>query len=78
MGIISEEQAIANFLLLKVIELAKKYDGLVEPDDVTQRIMIKCIGVGFSLGVAYNQTSTDKNWRERLSDSFKIVAKGGD
>ena len=78
MGIISEEKAIANFLLLEVIELAKKYDGLVEPDDVTQRIMIRCIGVGFSLGVAYNQTSTDKNWRDRLSDAFKIVAKGGD
>jgi len=78
MLISKEHEKISNFLLPEVIELAKKHDGLVEPDDVTQRIMIRCIGVGFSLGVAYNQTSTDKNWRDRLSDAFKIVAKGGD
>lgn len=78
MNIISEEhEAISNLLLPEVIELAKKHDDLVEPDVVTERIMLRCIGVGFSLGVAYNQTLTDKHWRERLSDAFKILAKGG-
>ena len=69
MDIIPEEHdAIVKFLLPEIIELAKKHDGLIEPDDITQRIMIRCIGVGFSLGVAYNQTSTEKQWRERLSE----------
>ena len=79
MNIISKEhEKISNFLLPEVIELAKEHDDLVEPDNVTQRIMLRCIGVGFSLGVAYNQTSIDNQWRERLNDAFKIVAKGGD
>ena len=77
MNIISEEhEAITKFLLPEVIEFAKKHDDLVEPDIVTQRILLKFLGVGFSLGVAYNQTTTDKEWRERLSDAFKIVKKG--
>lgn len=79
MDIISEEhEKILNFLLPEVIELAKKHDNLIEPDFVTQQIMLRCIGVGFSLGVAYNQTLTDKKWRERLSDAFKIVAEKKD
>ena len=78
MNIISEEHGeISNFLLPEIIELAKEHDNLVEPDVVTQQIMLRCIGVSFSLGVAYNQTATDKQWRDRLSDAFKIVAKGG-
>ena len=66
-----------RFLLPEVIELAKEYDGLAEPDRVTQQIMLRCLGVGFSLGVVYNKTSTDKHWRERVSDAFKIIKKGG-
>lgn len=79
MGINSEKhEALAIFLLPEIIKLAKKHDGLVEPDRVTQRIMLRCIGVGFSLGVAYNQTLPDKHWRDRLSEAFKIVGKGGE
>ncbi len=79
MNITSEEHAaIAKFLLPEVIELAKEYDGLAEPDIATQQILLRFLAVGFELGAAYNQTSTDKQWRERLSDAFKIVAKGGD
>ena len=77
MRLISEEhEAISNFLLPEVMELAKKHDGLAEPDRATQQILLRFLGVGFSLGVAYNQTSTDKEWRERISDAFKIVKKG--
>ncbi len=78
MGIISEEhEAISKFLLPQIIELAKTHDDLVEPDTVTRQIMLRSIGVGFSLGVAYNQTSADSPWRDRLSEAFKIAAKGG-
>ena len=77
MGIISaENEAISKFLLPEVIELAKKHDNLVEPDSATQQILLRFLGVGFSLGEAYNQTSTGKPWRERLSDAFKILGKG--
>jgi len=78
MRILSEEDGvIAEFLLPEIIELAEKYDNLIEPDRATRQIMLRCIGLSFSLGVAYNQTSVNKQWRKRLSDAFKIVAKGG-
>lgn len=74
MGLVSEEhEEIARFLLPEIIELAQKHDGLVEPDKGTQQVMLRCLGTGFSLGAAYNQTSTKYPWRERLSDAFKIV-----
>lgn len=74
MGLISEEQEmIAKFLLPEIMELAKKHDGLIEPDKGTQQVMLRCFGVGFSLGVAYNQTSTIFSWRTRLSNAFAIV-----
>ena len=77
MGLVSEEQGeVARFLLLEVIELAKEHDGLSEPDEGTQQVMLRCIGVGFSLGEAYNQTPITLHWRERLSKAFRIV-KGG-
>ena len=76
MGIISEEhETISRFLLPEVIELAKKHDDLVEPDDGTRQILLRFLGVGFNLGAAYNQTSTDKQWRDRLSDAFKIAER---
>ena len=78
MNMLSEEhKAISELLLPEIIELAEKYDNLVEPDRATRQIMLRCIGVSFSLGVAYNQTSSNNQWRKRLSDAFKIVAKGG-
>ncbi len=73
-----EHKAVSELLLLEIIELAKKHDNLVEPDSRTRQIMLRCIGVSFSLGVAYNQTSANNQWRKRLSDAFKIVAKGGE
>ena len=73
-----EHDEIINFLLPEVIELAREHDDLIEPDRVTQQILIRFLGVGFNIGVAYNQTSSDKQWRERLSDAFKIVAEGGE
>ena len=75
--ITEEHETISKFLLPDIIELAKKHDGLIEPDRETRQVMLRCIGVGFSLGVAYNQTSVNNQWRKRLSDAFKIVAKGG-
>ncbi len=76
MSIISaEHETIARFLLPEIIELAKKYDDLIEPDKGTQQIMLRCIGVGFSLGVAYNQTDTAYPWRTRLSKAFAIVKR---
>ena len=73
---ISEEHGtIANFLLPEIIELAKKHDGLVEPDQGTQQVMLRCIGVGFSLGAAYNQTDTAYPWRTRLSKAFEVVER---
>ncbi len=72
-----EHQAISELLLIEIIELAKKHDNLIEPNSETRQIMLRCIGVSFSLGVAYNQTPTNNQWRERLSDAFKIIAKGG-
>lgn len=73
MVVTEEHETIAKFLLPAIVELAKKHDGLIEPDKGTQQVMLRCIGVGFSLGVAYNQTSTVYPWRVRLSDAFKIV-----
>ena len=76
MGLVSAEQeAIARFLLPNVIVLAKEHDGLAEPDKETQQIMLRCIGVGFSLGEAYNQAPPTLLWRERLSKAFEIVGK---
>ena len=78
MGIVSKEQRkITNYLLTHIIELAKKHDGLIEPDEGTELIMLKCIGIGFSLGEAYSLTETDWHWRKRLSKAFEIVALKG-
>jgi len=73
MRVSEEQECIAKFLLPCYIELAIEHDNLVEPDTATQQIMLRCIGSAFILGVAYNQTSPDKQWRDRLSDAFKIV-----
>ena len=74
MSLVSEEQeAIARFLLPEIIELAKEHDNLIAPDKGTEQIMLRCIGVGFSLGMAYKETSNDLPWRKRLSEAFKIV-----
>jgi len=77
MAIISDEHIeIANFLLPYVIDLAKTHDGLVEPDEATEKIMLRCFGVGFSLGVAFNKTPETFHWRKRLDKAFEIMRKG--
>lgn len=64
---------IIRILLPNIIELAKQHDGLVEPDEATERIMVRAIGCGFTLGVAYAETNKNDKIRERLSQAFAII-----
>lgn len=56
---------IIRILLPNVIELAKQHDDLVEPDEAAERIIMRAIGCGFTIGVAYASTNKNDEPRER-------------
>lgn len=68
-------EEIVRILLPNIIELAEKHDGLIEPDEVTEQIILGAIGCGFTIGVAYAGTNKDDKPRERLSQAFDIIRK---
>jgi len=66
---------IVKLILPTVIELAEERDGLVA-DEETCRIIYYCLGTGFSLGMAYNQTDKTKPWELRVYEALEIVKSG--
>lgn len=64
---------IIRILLPEVIKLAEQYDSLVEPDEATERVMMRAIGCGFTIGVAYAETDKNDKPRERLSQAFALI-----
>ncbi|GAF69155.1 unnamed protein product [marine sediment metagenome] len=71
--ILDSHEEIIRILLPEIIKLAEQHDGLVEPDETTERIMMRAIGCGFTIGVAYGDTNKDDTPRERLSQAFAII-----
>lgn len=71
-----EHAEIAEVLLPYALEFAQQHDGLVKPDRETQQIILRCIGMSFSLGVAYGQTDASRPWQKRIHEAFDLIRNG--
>lgn len=70
-----EHKEIVAELMMTALDEYEERDGLISDED-TVRILLGCMGMAFSYGVAYGQADSALSIADRCAEAFRLWETG--